>query len=188
MSHPFYELLDNCPVIAAVKDSEGLKNCLHSDCSIIFILYGDLLTIPDIVNQIKTSRKTAMVHVDLINGLGNREITIDFIKQNTAADGIISTRPLLIKRAAQLGLYTVMRFFVIDSMAFDNIGTQCSGVRPDCIEILPGIMPKVIRRLSAKIKTPIIAGGLINDKEDIVDALKSGAVSVSSTNSKVWSM
>ncbi|MEG2499451.1 MAG: glycerol-3-phosphate responsive antiterminator, partial [Oscillospiraceae bacterium] len=32
----------------------------------------------------------------------------------------------------------------------------------------------------------IIAGGLITDKEDVMNALSAGAVAVSSTNSAVW--
>ncbi len=35
---------------------------------------------------------------------------------------------------------------------------------------------------------PIIAGGLISDKESVVAALSAGAIAVSSTNHGVWEM
>jgi glycerol uptake operon antiterminator len=35
---------------------------------------------------------------------------------------------------------------------------------------------------------PVIAGGLISDKEDIISALGAGAIAVSSTNPAVWNM
>ncbi|WP_352427367.1 glycerol-3-phosphate responsive antiterminator, partial [Enterocloster asparagiformis] len=35
---------------------------------------------------------------------------------------------------------------------------------------------------------PIIAGGLIADKEDVMNALEAGALAISSTNQKVWLM
>ncbi|NLM61842.1 MAG: glycerol-3-phosphate responsive antiterminator, partial [Clostridiales bacterium] len=35
---------------------------------------------------------------------------------------------------------------------------------------------------------PIIAGGLISDKEDIITALAAGAIAISSTNHDVWFM
>ena len=117
MHSEFMEALENSPVIAAVKDDDGLKKCLETDSSIVFILYGDICNIPQIVETVKSAGKIAMVHVDLIHGLSPKEIAIDFIHQYTKADGIISTKALLIKRASELGLYTIHRFFVIDSMA-----------------------------------------------------------------------
>ncbi|MEG1720939.1 MAG: glycerol-3-phosphate responsive antiterminator, partial [Pseudoflavonifractor sp.] len=33
---------------------------------------------------------------------------------------------------------------------------------------------------------PIIAGGLIADKEDVTSALSAGAIAVSSTNREIW--
>ena len=44
-------------------------------------------------------------------------------------------------------------------MAFENIEKQMSVARPDIIEILPGLMPKVIRRVCRLVKVPVIAGG-----------------------------
>lgn len=54
--------------------------------------------------------KMAVGHVDLIGGLSSREIAVDFIKNNTEADGIISTKPALIRRGKELSLFTVMRY------------------------------------------------------------------------------
>lgn len=184
----FLEMLEEGPVIAAVKDDAGLEACLRSDCRVVFILYGDVLTVPLIVDKIKADGKTAMVHLDLISGLSQKEVSVDYIRTNTRADGIITTKYTLVKRAKELGLYTVLRFFVIDSMAYDNIARQCAAAKPDCIEILPGVMPKVMARIAEAERTPVIAGGLIADKEDIMAALQAGAVAVSSTNTDVWKM
>ena len=56
------------------------------------------------------------------------------------------------------------------------------------IEILPGVMPKVIKKICSQSRIPVIAGGLISDKEDIMAALGAGAVSISTTNQTVWFM
>ena len=52
----------------------------------------------------------------------------------------------------------------------------------DLIEVLPGLMPKVIHRVAATCGKPIIAGGLVTEKADVVNALEAGALAVSSTN------
>lgn len=44
MKKLFKEALEDSPIIAAVKDDEGLSRCLTSDSRIIFILYGDIVT------------------------------------------------------------------------------------------------------------------------------------------------
>ena len=182
----FKEAIENTPIIPAVKDEESLEVCLKSDSSVIFILFGDICGIADIVERIKEKGKLAMVHMDLIAGLGSKEVSVDYIKKRTRADGIITTKPILVKRAKELGLAAVLRFFIIDSMALANLSRQTREARPDCIEVLPGVMPKVIRKITKENKIPLIAGGLISDKEDVCNALDAGAVAVSATNTKIW--
>ena len=189
MNQKFYDLIEANPVIAAVKDDKGLETCCTSEeIRVVFILYGDICNIKDIVAKVHESGKIAMVHVDLITGLSSREIAVDFIKNETEADGIISTKPTLIKRAKELSLYTILRIFIIDSMTFENINYQVVSGRPDMVEILPGLMPKVIKKVCKMVKIPVISGGLIREKEDVVEALAAGAISVSSTNPNVWLM
>ena len=188
MHRKFMDMMEECPIIAAVKDMEGLSRCLESDSNIIFVLFGDICTISQIVKTIKATGRIVIVHIDLINGLSSKEIAVDFIRNNTEADGIISTKAGLIRRAKELGLYTILRFFIIDSMAFENIRKQSEAVKPDYIEILPGVMPKVISNIKKISSVPIIAGGLISDKDDVLAALSGGAVSISTTNQKVWFM
>ena len=98
MKKEFREALEDSPVIAAIKDDAGLEKCLTCDSRIIFILYGDVITIPKIVDRVRSAGKIAMVHIDLIQGLSSREVAVDFIHTYTSADGIISTRAPLIQR------------------------------------------------------------------------------------------
>ena len=77
---------------------------------------------------------------------------------------------------------------MLDSMSFENIPKQLNYVKPDALEILPGLIPTISRRVSNTTKVPIIAGGLISEKEDVVAALSAGAISVSTTNVNVWKM
>ena len=158
------------------------------ELQVIFVLYGDICNIKEIVKKIHKAGKVAIIHIDLINGLGAREIAVDFIKEHTGADGIISTKMALIQRAIELSMYTVLRFFVIDSLSLKSIEQldKQHGKRPDFIEVLPGVMPKIIKKICNSSKIPVIAGGLISDKEDIVKALGAGAIAVSTTSQEIW--
>ena len=176
----FVKLLKSDRIVAAIKDEDGLKKTLTGRCQIVFVLYGDIVSIPDIITKIKNSVKIVLVHIDLIDGLSSRDVTVDYIAKKTCADGIISTRPNIIKRAKSHDLLAVQRFFVLDSIALDNISEQISQVA-DAIEILPGVMPKIIKRIAQSVDKPIIAGGLITDKEDVINALNAGAYAISSS-------
>lgn len=183
-SHEFAELLQDASVIAAVKNDEGLARALDSDKEIIFFLYGTILNIPQLVQQAKDRSKLVFVHVDLLEGLAGRDIAVDFIAANTIADGIISTRPNLIRRAKDIGLIAIQRFFLLDSLSFENVLRQSSDA--DAVDILPGVMPKVIQRLTRQLRQPLIASGLISDKQDIIAALSAGAAAVSTTSEALW--
>ncbi|MFZ2538884.1 MAG: glycerol-3-phosphate responsive antiterminator [Oscillospiraceae bacterium] len=185
-SSQLINLLENSPMVAAVKSDEGLQSCLQSEVQVVFVLYGRINTIGSIVAKIKDAKKIGFVHIDLIDGLAAREAAIDFILNFTLADGIISTKPALIRYAKQQGLLTVQRFFILDSIALANVQKQLAHDYADLIEVLPGVMPKIIRMIAIDSLKPIIAGGLIQDKEDVVNALGAGALAVSSTNPKIW--
>ena len=182
------ELLADGPVIAAVKDESGLETALASDVPVLFLLFGDILTIGSYAARVRDAGKAVFVHLDLIDGLSSREIAADFIARHTQAHGVISTKPALTRRARELGFVAIQRIFLLDSMALRNVERHFSRDAADLVEVLPGLMPKMIRRLAESTGKPIIAGGLISDKEDVTGALGAGAVAVSSTNPSVWEM
>ena len=180
--------LSQSPVIAAVKDEAQLARALDGDIGVIFLLFGDILNVADLCARVSAAGKAAIVHLDLINGLAGREIAVDYIAKTTAAVGVISTRPALVRRAKELGLFAVLRVFVIDSMALSNLEREVALCRPDVVEILPGIMPEIVRHVHSVCPAPVVAGGLISSKKDILSALSAGAVAVSTTHEESWAL
>lgn len=180
------ELLESSPVIAAVKDEQGLERCFESECQVVFVLYGTVCNIDQIVKEIKEHGKYAIVHVDFIQGLSTKEVAVDFMKEHTMADGIISTKPLLIKRAVELGLLAIQRTFVIDSQAMGTTKKQIDTFHPDAVEIMPGIIPKALREMREYTRIPVIAGGMISDKKEVMAAFDAGADAISTTREELW--
>lgn len=188
MEEKYQEMLEQFPIVAAVKNEEGLQKCITAECQMVFVLFGDICNIGRLVKQLKEVGKTVFVHIDLVDGLESKEISVRFIHQNTQADGIISTRPALIKAAKALGMATVQRFFLLDSIALSNVTRHIGSDQADFIEVLPAVMPKIIHRLAEELPVPLIAGGLISDKQDILSVLQAGATAISCTNPDTWFM
>lgn len=185
MRHKLIDLLEQSPVLPAVKDEDALPRAMRCESRVVFLLGGDLLSIRRWIDLTHEAGKQAAVHLDLVGGLAPREVAVDWLQQQ-GADGIISTRPHLIRRGRELGLLTVLRVFAIDSKAVGNLQKETEMVTPDVIEILPGTLPRVIERLSKKIPVPLIAGGLMTDKSDIVSALQAGALCASTSDEELW--
>ena len=52
---------------------------------------------------------------------------------------------------------------------------------------MPGLIFRVISELSSY-NIPIVAGGLINSREEILSALNAGASAISSSSPSIWKM
>ena len=106
MNREFLDAIEANPIIAAVKDEQGLSNCLsREELTVIFILYGDIRSIGEIVERIHQAGKIAMVHIDLVTGLSSKEVSVDYICKDIHADGIISTKASMISRAKARDVY-----------------------------------------------------------------------------------
>ena len=185
------DLLFDNPCIMAIKDNTDLKECIKDDYKnnkIVFVLYGNIENITNIVEKLKDHDKIVFVHENLIEGLSCSHFSPSFIKKYTDADGIITLRAQNAYEARKIGLCTVFRFFLLDSLSYESVKDTVKTISSDLLEVLPGIMPKMIGEISRRYPTPLVAGGLIRDKSDVVDALNAGAIAVSSSNYAVWKM
>jgi glycerol uptake operon antiterminator len=191
LEHAALQLLEQMqinPVIAAVCNEEELSLALETDCRVVFLLMGNVLDIPELTRRVHEGGKLCVIHLDLIEGYSSKEIAVDAIAKATGAEGIISTRGALIRRAKQIGMAAIQRGFMLDSRSLNSFEQQIAQSKPDFVEILPGLLPKVIASLKERVNIPIIAGGFIHEKEDVIAALQAGALAVSASNPKVWSV
>lgn len=177
----------NGEIIAAVRNDAQCKAALDSPLRSIFLLHGSLLTICSVVKEAVRRDKAIFVHIDLAEGIGKDAVGLEFLK-NAGVKGIISTKNSLIRQAGQLGLTTVQRLFVVDSQFLFSGMASLSGVKPDFIEIMPGVVPKAIQAAAQAAIAPVIAGGLIETAQEVRQALAAGAAAVSTGKTSLWRM
>lgn len=177
------EKLENFPIISAVQDGLFDQSVL-SPSEIVFLLDSDVMTVGQKITIAHQNGKAIFVHIDLMRGIGKDKCGVEFLSQ-LGVDGIISTKPSLIKNAKELGIIAIQRCFALDSQGLDSIDEMISSVRPDFIEIMPGVIAKAIKRFAVK-KIPTIAGGLIETKSEVTAALSAGAIAVSTGKKELW--
>jgi len=188
MGDSFFSRIAQNPIIAAVNDLNNLNSALNSPCENIFLLTGNIFNLEDIVYKIKSNGKGVYVHIDLVEGISKDNWGLEYIVKNVKPDGIITTKINLIKLAKEFDILTIQRLFILDSLSLDTGIRSIKTTRPDAVEILPGTMPKIVKKIFKETNIPIITGGLIMDKEDVIQSLNSGAIAISTSNEKVWYM
>lgn len=174
-------------IIAAVRTQAEFENAVNSKAGIIFHLSPDLHTVADMAKAAHSCGKKLFIHLDLATGIGKDKSGILYAK-NAGVDGVLSTRVNIIKAARECGVFTVQRFFAVDSQSVDTTVEAVKSAKADMIEIMPGVLTKVIKRLRQLVNVPIIAGGLIDSADEIEDILASGATAVSTSKNELWNL
>lgn len=185
MHNDLHDFLTVNPVIAAVRDDK-FSEALASDVGMIFHLNANLLTVEDRIHAAHAHGKRLLIHMDLTEGIGRDRTAVRFLAAR-GADGVISTHAALIRAAREEHLLSIQRFFALDTQGVSGIPELVRQSAPDLIEIMPGMVLNVIRRLSG-MRLNVIAGGLIESKSDVTAALGAGAMAVSTGKSALWSL
>ena len=178
---------ESSPIIATVRGKKYMDLALESDVGVIFDLSPNLMTDKETAQRAHEKGKLLFIHIDFAEGIGKDRAGIEYVK-NIGVDGIISTRAALIRQASEIGLMTVQRYFVIDTHSVEVTLKSLDSSQADMLEIMPGVISKVITQLKKTVNIPIIAGGIIDNKTEIIEALKAGAAAVSTGKCELWNI
>jgi glycerol uptake operon antiterminator len=188
MKSKFFDKIAYNPIIAAVNNINIFEEALHSSCEILFLLTGSIFNLNQLVDEARRHGKAVYVHLDLLEGFSRDFTSLKYIHEFIRPDGIISTKTSLVRKAKESNIFAIQRLFILDSLSLETGINSIRGTNLDAIEILPGIMPGIIRKIVKETSIPLIAGGLIEEKEDVVKCLKAGAIGVSSSDRSIWEL
>lgn len=176
------------PVIAAVRGEEDVRLAAQSPVAAVFLLGGSILTLPGAVDILREKGKLVFVHMDLCDGLGRDAAAVQWCARNLRLNGLISTRPPLLRAANEAGLVTIQRMFLMDSASLTSGMKLMRGNLPDMVELLPGLVPKAIDQVRRRLDIPVIAGGMVTEDGEVAQALAAGALAVSTSEKTLWRM
>lgn len=178
--------MKNYPIIASVTKEEQIQSVLDSGVKRVNLMAGHIGNLETIIQQIHDSGKQVYVHLEMVSGLGRDSHTVDYLAKQFKLDGIVTTKSNAVAAARQAGIQSIQRIFAIDTAAVHTAIRMIASTQPDEVELMPGLMPRVIRELKNTIKQPLIVGGLIRYEEEIIEALESGADFISSGDPSMW--
>lgn len=173
-------------ILPAIRKMKDFDFALETSYESIVFLETRLAQLKSLVEYTKRANKKALVHFDLIQGLRADDYAMEFLLREIKPDGILSTRANVISMAKKNNLLAIQRVFLLDSLALEHNIKLINRTKPDCIEVLPGLMPAMIKYIQEQTNIPVIAGGLIKTKEEVDNALAAGAIAVSTSNKSLW--
>ncbi|HEU5138579.1 MAG TPA: glycerol-3-phosphate responsive antiterminator [Bacillales bacterium] len=173
-------------ILPAVRGMKDFEKLVESQYQYIVLLDTHVGQLRGIVKFAKAHGKKVFLHADLIQGLKTDEYAAEFLCQEIRPDGLISTRTNVVATARKKGLTAIQRLFLLDSIALDTSYKLLKKSQPDYIEVLPGVMPHIIREVKEAAGIPIFAGGLIRTAEDVEAALDAGSEAVTTSREGLW--
>lgn len=178
--------LQDQSILPAIRKMKDLEKLMKSSYTYIVLLDSHIGQLKSIVDLGRAHGKQLLLHADLIEGLKNDEFAAEFLCQSIRPAGIISTRGNVITKTRQNGLIAIQRLFLLDSSALDKSYTLLERTQPDYIEVMPGVIPHIIKEVKERSGIPIFAGGLIRSVDDVEQALAAGATAVTTSNHELW--
>lgn len=173
-------------ILPAVRDLKDIEKILNSNFTYIVLLNTQIGQLKSIVELANSKGKKILLHADMIQGLKNDEYAAHFLCQDIKPAGLISTRKNIVVTAKKHGLISIQRVFLLDSIALESSYKLLETTKPDFIEVLPGIMPHIIKEVYEKTKIPVIAGGLIRNSSEIDNLLKIGVTAITTSKKDLW--
>jgi glycerol uptake operon antiterminator len=178
--------LKHNPIIASITEESQIDQAVVCGVKRVNLMTGNINNLGQIVKPLQHAGKQVFVHVEMVGGIGRDAAAIQYLAEAFRIDGIITTKSNAIATARAHGLASIQRFFAIDTAAIETALRMIKTCNPDEVELMPGLMPRIIKDMKQRIKQPLIVGGLIREKQEISSALDSGADYVSIGDAALW--
>ncbi|CAB3390041.1 MULTISPECIES: glycerol-3-phosphate responsive antiterminator [Kyrpidia] len=173
-------------IILSIHEESLFETALATPVEDVFLLIGDVCTLPKYMERLRRYGKRVFLHMDMMKGLSPDKAALRYVAETLRPAGIVSTKSQVVRAAKSLGLAAVQRLFLIDRPALELGLRTLAENRPDAVEIMPGLMPRVIREVVDRVSIPVIAGGLIQAPDEVGQALAAGARAVSLGRPELW--
>ncbi|WP_227395013.1 glycerol-3-phosphate responsive antiterminator [Jeotgalibacillus aurantiacus] len=182
----FLERVKESQVIASIKEPKQLEAFIETDIKSAFLLLGNVTVIKRYVDFLKEHDRDVFLHIEKIPGISYDREGLKFIARHVKPTGIVTTKSSLVAAAQKEGLIAIQRLFLIDSDALKYGLESAENIRPDFLELMPGVVPHMIEHVKKKTDIPIITGGLIQNRKQMIRAVERGATAVSTGRTHLW--
>jgi len=181
------KIVGNHSIIPAPRNLENFRFAVsNAPATSVIALFGDINDLPGLLAEAGQRRKRLIIHFDLYDGLGKDRAGLKLIAK-MGVTAVITTKTQLVRLAQEEGLLVIQRLFLVDSESVRTGLNLLKNTRPDMLEVLPAVIPApIIANLLTQTRLPIMAGGLLSTREEVLRVLGSGVTAVSTSRPDLW--
>ncbi len=166
---------DTFQIIPSIRRLGDLDYALRSRRDIILLTEADIANLKPLVARVHHSGKQAWVNLELLGGFGRDSTGIKLLKNYYPVDGVRSIDSGRLGMARRAGLFTVQRFLISDSRAYDTSLRLLQSNHTDAAEILPAMVAlDILPDLRRTTAIPLLAGGFIRRAEEVTAIQSAG--------------
>ena len=170
------------PILLAISQVKDFEKFLKSPLDTCILMDFHINLLPAMMQAAHAAGKTVYLHADLLRGVSADEFGCEYLCQRLRADGIISTKPKVLETARRNHVATILRLFLIDTKSLEKGVALIRSLRPDHVELLPGLACDAISDLKLRLgdtaEQSFLCGGLIKTRQQITRCLEAGACAV----------
>lgn len=173
---PMIDILKKQICVPVVPSMKRLEKFIETDLIVCILQDIHISLLEHMIKTLHDNNKLALVHIDMVHGISSDEHGAEFLCQRLRADGVISSKTRIIETTKKNKKIAIQRMFLIDSKSIERGIETVQKSQPDIVEVMPAIAYKIIPYIKSKISMPLIGGGLLKSKEDILQGLEAGCM------------
>lgn len=183
-------MLFNTPmVIPSLINGRDLNYALRVPAKIILLSGVSIGNLKEFVYAIHEHRKRAVVHIDILGGFKPDDVGIKLLKNLYKLDGILTSNVRALSQGKSLGMATVYRLPLIDSLSLAKAHDALKNSdNYDAVQILPAVcaIAEVQRVKQMVTHRPLIASGLLESQNQVKSAFSVGYQLVATSQKSLW--
>lgn len=182
-------LFNNFTIVPSIRVLKDLDYALESPLDIILLSEVHIGNLKSLAQICHKKNKKVLVNVDLVNGFSPDKMGVKLLKDLFMVDGILTSNMVTISMCKSAGLFTIQRFFLMDSKAVDSSLKSFKKSQADAVELLPSpLAPKFADEIAKNKKIPILAGGFVDSKKNVDKFKKLGFNGVTTSTKTLWKL
>jgi len=174
-------------IIPSVSELKHFKKALATDCSVIQPSGAHIGNLKPIIEECHRQGKKVLVNHELVGGLGNSKTAFKMLKQYYHADWIIGSSVSRIHMYQNMGMHSIYKVVLVDSISVENAIHSLKEIRFDAIELRPyyhalEFLPKFREHFDGD----YYIAGFVNTIEKAREAKKAGFRGVMTSTIDLW--
>ncbi|MFS8934207.1 glycerol-3-phosphate responsive antiterminator [Cupriavidus taiwanensis] len=175
------------PVIGTLYGVDQIDAILESVAEVCIVANVELRKLQRVIATLAGAGKYVIVNIDSCEGLSQDKGGVEYLA-DIGVTSLVSTRVATIQRANRAGMVTMQKVFVTDRSTWPRSVKALEQSDPNLVQLMPAPMLSHLPQADRKALPPIVTSGFVCNCADIRDALAHGAVAVSTSDRKLWSL